>query len=125
MPPKFADRLSSVAPSATLAMGAKARKLRAEGHKVFDFSIGEPDFDTPVHIRDAAKHALDAGATRYTPTTGTAELKAPMALKSSRWVKPMERAWPPPMESPAMARFSRPGATRYSDSTRGMTSLRR
>jgi aspartate aminotransferase len=90
MPRKLADRLSSVAPSATLAMAAKAAKLRAEGHKVYAFSVGEPDFDTPAHIREAAKAALDAGATRYTPVTGTAELKSAICAATERY-----RGWRP------------------------------
>ena len=80
----FADRLSAIAPSATLAMAAKAAKLRAEGHKVYAFSVGEPDFDTPAHIREAAKSALDKGATRYTAVTGTPELKAAICESTER-----------------------------------------
>ncbi|EYF07346.1 pyridoxal phosphate-dependent aminotransferase [Chondromyces apiculatus] len=87
---KLAERLSSVAPSATLAMAAKAGRLRAEGHKVFPFSVGEPDFITPAHIREAAKAALDAGATHYTPVTGTAELKAAICAATER-----HRGWRP------------------------------
>lgn len=70
-----AERISRIAPSATLAMAARANKLRAEGHRVFPFSVGEPDFDTPEHVREAMKHALDKGQTRYTPTRGTPELR--------------------------------------------------
>jgi len=80
----FADRLSAIAPSATLAMAAKAAKLRAEGHKVYPFSVGEPDFDTPAHIRAAAKAALDKGATRYTAVTGTPDLKAAICASTER-----------------------------------------
>jgi aspartate aminotransferase len=71
----LARRLEAIAPSATFAMAARAAKLRAEGHKVFGFGVGEPDFDTPAHIRDAAKAALDKGATRYTAVPGTPELR--------------------------------------------------
>ena len=85
MPRKLADRLSAVAPSATLAMAAKAARLRADGHKVYPFSVGEPDFDTPVHIRDAAKAALDRGATHYTPVAGTAELKSAVCASTERY----------------------------------------
>ena len=64
-------RLSAVAaavqPSATLAAGARARQLKAEGVQVFDFSLGEPDFPTPEHICQAAVQAMKAGHTRYTP----------------------------------------------------------
>jgi aspartate aminotransferase len=65
-------------------MGARAAKLRAEGHKVFPFSVGEPDFDTPELIRSAAKAALDAGATRYTAVSGTAELKSAICAATER-----------------------------------------
>ena len=65
---------ASVQPSATLAAGAKARQLRAVGVKVFDFSLGEPDFNTPKHICDAADKAAETGQTHYTPTAGTAEV---------------------------------------------------
>ena len=61
---KLARRLSVVEPSPTLAVSAKAAKLKAEGIDVISFGAGEPDFDTPVHIKDAAKKALDAGATK-------------------------------------------------------------
>lgn len=66
----------SVKPSATIAAGAKARQLKASGVKVFDFSLGEPDFNTPKHICDAAEKAALAGNTHYTPTSGTPEVKA-------------------------------------------------
>jgi aspartate aminotransferase len=85
MPRTLADRLSVVAPSATLAMGAKAARLRAEGHKVFPFSVGEPDFDTPAHVRDAAKAALDAGATHYTAVSGTPELRSAICAATERY----------------------------------------
>ncbi|AKT41702.1 aspartate aminotransferase [Chondromyces crocatus] len=71
-------------------MAAKAARLRGEGHKVFSFSVGEPDFATPSHICEAAKAALDAGATHYTPVTGTAELKAAICAATER-----HRGWKP------------------------------
>lgn len=74
---------ASVQPSATLAAGAKARQLRAAGVKVYDFSLGEPDFDTPRHICEAAEKAALGGQTHYTPTSGTAEVKAAIL----RWYK--------------------------------------
>ena len=74
---------ASVQPSATIAAGAKARQLRAAGVKVFDFSLGEPDFNTPKHICDAAEKAALGGQTHYTPTAGTAEVKAAVV----RWYK--------------------------------------
>jgi aspartate aminotransferase len=90
MPRRQAERLASVAPSATLAMAAQAARLRAEGHKVYAFGLGEPDFDTPVHVRQAAKAALDAGATHYTPVTGTPELKSAICAATERY-----RGWRP------------------------------
>ena len=82
---KLAERLSTIAPSATLAMAARAAKLRAEGHRVFPFGVGEPDFDTPTLIRNAAKAALDAGATHYTAVSGTAELKSAICAATERY----------------------------------------
>ena len=84
MPLKLADRLAAVAPSATLAMAAHAARLRHEGHKVFSFSVGEPDFDTPLHIREAAKGALDAGHTRYTAVSGSPALKSAICAATER-----------------------------------------
>jgi aspartate aminotransferase len=74
---------SSVQPSATLAAGAKARQMKAAGVKVYDFSLGEPDFPTPVHICRAADAAMAAGHTHYTPVNGIPELKAAIC----RWYK--------------------------------------
>src|ERR1700747_2777392 len=68
-----------IQPSATLAAGAKARQLRAEGVQVFDFSLGEPDFPTPEHICAAAAKAMKEGRTHYTPANGTPELRAAVA----------------------------------------------
>ncbi len=69
----------SVKPSATLAAGAKAKALKATGVKVYDFSLGEPDFNTPAHICAAANEAMANGQTHYTPAGGTAELKNAIA----------------------------------------------
>jgi aspartate aminotransferase len=74
---------ASIQPSATIAAGTKARQLRAAGVKVFDFSLGEPDFTTPKHICEAAEKAALGGQTHYTPTAGTAEVKAAVV----RWYK--------------------------------------
>jgi aspartate aminotransferase len=70
---------AAVQPSATLAAGAKARQLRAEGVHVFDFSLGEPDFLTPEHICQAATKAMRDGHTHYTPAAGIAELRGAIA----------------------------------------------
>lgn len=74
---------ASVKPSATIAAGTKARQLKAAGIKVLDFSLGEPDFNTPQHICDAAEKAAESGQTHYTPTAGTAEVKAAIC----KWYK--------------------------------------
>lgn len=76
---KLARRLSVVEPSPTLAVSAKAAKLKAEGIDVVSFGAGEPDFDTPAHIKEAAKKALDAGATKYTLVEGTVPLRKAVA----------------------------------------------
>ncbi|MBY0231138.1 MAG: pyridoxal phosphate-dependent aminotransferase [Gemmataceae bacterium] len=70
---------SLVQPSATLAAGAKARQMRAEGIAVFDFSLGEPDYDTPKHIRAAALAAMEKGDTHYTPVNGTPAVRSAIA----------------------------------------------
>jgi len=67
--------ISALEPSATLAMAAKAKELAAAGKKVYDFSVGEPDFSTPAHICAAASTAMQAGHTHYTVASGIAELK--------------------------------------------------
>jgi aspartate aminotransferase len=84
MPTRLAKRLDVVQPSATLAVSARAAALRAQGKTIYAFGVGEPDFDTPEHIRDAAKHGLDKGATRYTAVTGTPELKRAIVEDSQR-----------------------------------------
>jgi aspartate aminotransferase len=80
---RISSLAKSVLPSATLAAGAKARQMRAEGIKVFDFSLGEPDFPTPAHICKAADEAMAAGHTHYTPVNGIPELKSAIC----RWYK--------------------------------------
>ena len=62
----IADRLSRIKPSATMAVTQKAQEMRAAGHNVIGLGAGEPDFDTPDNIKDAAKAALDAGKTMAT-----------------------------------------------------------
>lgn len=72
---------ASVQPSATLAASAKARQLRATGHRVFDFGLGEPDLPTPEHICLAAWRAMQQGQTHYTAAEGTPELRAVVARR--------------------------------------------
>ncbi|CCQ32765.1 Aspartate aminotransferase protein [Halorhabdus tiamatea SARL4B] len=71
----FAERITRVEPSATIAISNLAAELEADGVDVVDLSVGEPDFDTPENIKDAAKAAMDAGNTGYTPSDGIPELK--------------------------------------------------
>lgn len=78
---KLADRVGQITPSLTLAIDAKAKAMRSEGVDICSFSAGEPDFDTPPHIRDAAKKALDQGKTRYGPASGEPKLKQAIASK--------------------------------------------
>ncbi len=77
----LAGRLSQVNPSLTLAITAKAKAMKAEGIDVCSFSAGEPDFETPVHIREAAKKALDEGKTKYGPAAGEPQLRKAIAKK--------------------------------------------
>jgi aspartate aminotransferase len=79
MPLHLSKRLDAVVPSATLAINARAQALRAQGVDVISFGAGEPDFDTPVNIREAAKNAIDQGKTRYTAVSGIAELRRAIA----------------------------------------------
>jgi aspartate aminotransferase len=72
---KLSERIKQVSPSKTLAITQKARDMKQSGINVIGFSVGEPDFDTPKLIRDAAKNAIDEGHTRYTPVAGTLELR--------------------------------------------------
>jgi aspartate aminotransferase len=78
---KLATRVGQVTPSLTLAISAKAKAMKAEGIDVCSFSAGEPDFDTPSHIKEAAKVALDQGKTKYGPAAGEPKLRAAIATK--------------------------------------------
>ena len=80
----LANRVSELTPSLTLAIDSKAKALRAEGVDIYSFGAGEPDFDTPEHIKVAAIEALNAGFTKYTPSSGTAELRAAISEKFKR-----------------------------------------
>jgi aspartate aminotransferase len=75
MPTKISKILQALEPSATLAMAAKAKELKAAGRTIYDLSVGEPDFNTPEHICQAAVAAMKAGHTRYTVASGIPELK--------------------------------------------------
>jgi aspartate aminotransferase len=79
-----AQRLSAVKPSATVAVAQRARELKAQGIDVLSFSVGEPDFDTPAHIREAAKKAIDSGETRYTAARGIVPLREAICEASAK-----------------------------------------
>ncbi|NEP73744.1 MAG: pyridoxal phosphate-dependent aminotransferase [Okeania sp. SIO2C2] len=81
---KLAARVGKVPPSLTLVISAKAKAMQAEGIDVCSFSAGEPDFDTPEHIKAAAQKALDAGKTKYGPAAGEPKLREAIAQKLSR-----------------------------------------
>lgn len=81
MDAKLAKRVSGIAESVTLAITSRAKKMAKEGADVVNFAAGEPDFDTPQRIKDAAIEAIKKGATKYTPSSGTPELKDAIALK--------------------------------------------
>ncbi len=82
--PFLSDALGRIKPSATIAATQKARALKAAGRDVIGLGAGEPDFDTPQNIRDAAKAAIDRGETRYTDVDGTPALKAAIVAKFKR-----------------------------------------
>src|SRR5271154_1635006 len=75
----LAERSSLIAPSATLAMAAEAKRLKAGGIEVLDFALGEPDFNTPENIQEAAIRAMRVGQTHYTPPAGIPELRQAVA----------------------------------------------
>ena len=81
---KLATRVAKIKPSETLAITAKANALKAEGRDVIGFGAGEPDFDTPANIKQAAIKAIEAGFTKYTPVGGTDELKDAIINKLKR-----------------------------------------
>ena len=80
----LAERMKVVSESITLAVSAKANALKKAGVDVVGFGAGEPDFDTPAFIKEAAKAALDKGQTKYTPTPSIPELKVAIAEKFNR-----------------------------------------
>jgi aspartate aminotransferase len=81
---KISKRAAALSPSLTLAIDAKAKQMKADGLDVVGFGAGEPDFDTPQHIKEAAAAALSAGFTKYTPSSGIPELRQAIADKFKR-----------------------------------------
>ena len=77
----FSNRIKLIKPSSTMALTSKANDMRRQGDDVLVLTVGEPDFDTPQYIKDAAKKAIDMGATKYTSVDGTPELKEAIVNK--------------------------------------------
>ena len=78
---KISNRLNRLSESATLAMAQMSRELQAKGVNVISLSLGEPDFDTPEFIKEAAKKAIDDNFSHYTPVPGLPELKSAIVTK--------------------------------------------
>ena len=81
---QIAQRVQAIKPSPTLAVTARAAAMRAAGHDIIGLGAGEPDFDTPQHIKDAAVAALNQGHTKYTPVDGIPALKQAVINKFAR-----------------------------------------
>src|SRR5579871_5056091 len=81
---KISQRAASLTPSLTLAIDSKAKQMKADGLDVVGFGVGEPDFDTPQHIKDACIKALNEGFTKYTAASGIPELRQAVADKFKR-----------------------------------------
>jgi aspartate aminotransferase len=90
MPSSFARRLDVVQPSVTLAMNAKAAELRAKGADVYAFGVGEPDFEPPAFVFEAARAAMEKGVSKYTPVSGIPALKQAICARTSE-----VRGWSP------------------------------
>ena len=80
----IASRMSRIKPSPTVAVSTRAQELQAAGESVINLGVGEPDFDTPLHIREAAIEAMNAGKTRYAPPQGIPELRQAIVDKFRR-----------------------------------------
>jgi len=80
----LSDRINNLAVSQTLAMAALARELKAQGKDIISLSLGEPDFNTPEFIKEAAKRAIDENYSTYTPVEGYLELKEAICKKFKR-----------------------------------------
>lgn len=81
---KLANRVQSLTPSTTLAITAKAKELKAQGLDIIGLGAGEPDYNTPKHIIDAALLSMNEGQTKYTPSAGLPKLKEAIAAKLKR-----------------------------------------
>src|SRR6056300_862035 len=81
---KLSDRVNSLAESATIAMAQKSRELKAEGKDIISLSLGEPDFNTPDFVKEAAKKAVDENYSKYMPVPGYLDLREAIAAKFKR-----------------------------------------
>lgn len=81
---KLSERLNRLAPSATLAMSQKSSEMKAQGIDVINLSVGEPDFNTPDHIKTAAKEAIDENYSKYSPVPGYPDLRKAIVDKLHR-----------------------------------------
>ena len=77
----LSERLNRLSPSATMAMSQKSNELKAQGVDVINMSVGEPDFDTPMHIKEAVKQAIDANYSKYSPVAGYPALRNAIVAK--------------------------------------------
>ncbi len=81
---KFSPAVENLAPSATIAAATKAKELKAQGKTIYEFTLGEPDFNTPAHICQAAVEAMNSGKTHYTPAGGVPELRQAICAAAKR-----------------------------------------
>ena len=87
----ISERVRKVKPSATIAISSKAMEMRSAGVDVISMSAGEPDFDTPEYIKDAAKLAMDNGMTKYTQVDGLPDLKQAIIRNAEEYTKLMKK----------------------------------
>src|SRR4051812_21418025 len=80
----LAQRVDRIKPSPSTAAAQRVRELKAQGQEILDLTVGEPDFDTPDHVKAAAIEAIGRGETKYTPVNGTPRLRAAIADKLAR-----------------------------------------
>ncbi len=100
----LADVLSRVKPSATMTVTQKARDLKAKGRDVISLSVGEPDFDTPDNIKEAAMAAIRRGETKYPPVLGIPPLREAIAAKIQARERARLQGRPTPSSAPAASR---------------------
>ena len=81
---QLSNRLNRLAPSATLAMSQRSNEMKAQGIDVINMSVGEPDFNTPEAIKDAAKKAIDENYSKYSPVPGYADLRKAIVAKQKK-----------------------------------------